>query len=176
MDVSEAVTLAIAVAGLLLGIRSAWREHKRDRVALRVIPKLAYPIGSPKLASPCLAFEIVNDSTFPVTASEVGVLYHDSEERGILHNPIQIDGGTWPRRLDAMSSVTVYAASGAIREDQYRQIRCAYVTTGNGKVFRGHSPALKVVTSLGAIPPLKRRIDPGGHFGFLTVLDPDVEY
>jgi hypothetical protein len=44
MDASEVVTLAIAVAGLLLGIRSAWKEHKRDRVPSQVNDRLRHAV------------------------------------------------------------------------------------------------------------------------------------
>jgi len=110
------VTLGIAVAGLLLGIRSAWRDHKRDKVQLRVIPKVAFPVGPMADPRPRLAFEIINDGFLPARVSEVGLLYHGTRQRGALLVPILAGGDSWPLRLEPHSSVTVYTDPSSLAD------------------------------------------------------------
>jgi hypothetical protein len=111
MKPQEIVTLSIAVVGLLLSTRNAWRDHRRDKVRIRVIPKISYPIGPMPDPRPCFGFEIINNGVFPVTIDDVGFLFAGTKKRGSISAPILHDKGEWPRRLEPHSAVTLYSAA-----------------------------------------------------------------
>ena len=168
MTTLELVTLAIAVGGLLLGVRAAWRDYRRDKLLVRIVPKVAYPVGPMPDVRPRFAFEIINDSVFPITVDSVGFLLKGTKMRAALTPPLVIDGGAWPRRLESLSSVTVYSAPPEELDVDLSKIRCAYVATPNGQVFRGNSSALKRVIGRGSIPPYSRKLARGGMPGMIT--------
>ena len=140
----EAITLAIASVGAVLGIINTWKTLDKDRPKLRVVPKQAFAVGELAHYEPDtrLCIEVTNLSTFALTVSEVGVLYHGSKARGALIPPIVIDGGTFPRRLEPRSSFTTYAAPNALVGSPH-PIKCAYAATDCGLMFEGKSGALK---------------------------------
>ena len=142
MSTVEAITLAIAVLGAVLGIVNTWHNLDKTRVKLVVRPKHAIPVGA---TDPNLAFciEITNLSSFAVTVSDVGVLYYGTSARGALTRPVLNNGEKWPRRLEPRSSVTVYAHNPATNSTH--KIRCAYATTECGVTVRATSPALKQI-------------------------------
>lgn len=142
MSTVQAITLAIAVLGAVLGIINTWHNLDKMRVKLVVRPKHAIPLGA---ADPRLTFciEVTNLSSFSVTVSEVGVFYYGTSARGAIIHPVLPDGGKWPRRLEPRSSVTVYAQNPSA--DSANRIRCAYATTECGVTKRATSPALKQI-------------------------------
>jgi hypothetical protein len=142
MSIIEAITLAIAVLGAVLGLINTWQALDKDRIKLLVRPKHAIPVGG---VDPRLTFciEITNRSSFAVTVAEAGVLYFGTESRGALIRPILADGGSWPRRLEPRSAVTVYAQNPA--DGSQHRIRCAYAKTECGVMKRGSSPALRQI-------------------------------
>jgi hypothetical protein len=142
MTVTEATTLCIAVLGAVLGVINTWHSLDKVRVKLVVRPRAAIPVGA---ADPRMVFciEVTNLSNFAVTVSEIGVFYHGTSRRGAIVSPMLVDGGGWPRRLEARSSVTLYAQNPALGSP-YR-ISCAYATTECGVTVRGNSPALQQI-------------------------------
>jgi len=140
MSVLEGITLSIAVLGAALGLINTWHTLDRSRVKLRVRPKHAVPVGG---ASPDLRFciEVTNLSAFPVTIEEAGLLHAGTKSRSAYAIPVLIDGGSWPRRLEPRSSVTVYGERPTALRGH--PIRCAYARTACGVVRNGNSPALK---------------------------------
>ena len=167
----EMITLAIAIGGLVLGVRSEVRASRHDKVKLRVIPKFAFPVGPMPDTNPCLAFEIINEGFMPVTVSEVGFLFHGSNQRGAISSPILADEEKWPVRLEPHSSITIYTASSELANSNLRAVKSAYVMTASDLVFRGTSPALKHFTSHGSIPEMKRRFSRSGLPGYVTIAD-----
>lgn len=148
MSVTEAITLAIAVLGAVLGLVNTWYQLDRSRVKLRVSPKHAISVGA---ADPRLTFciEITNLSAFAVTIEEAGVFYKGTQARGAYAQPVLIDGGPWPRRLEPRTSVTVYGQPPTAKPGY--PLRCAYARTSCGVTRRGNSPAFKqLVASYGA--------------------------
>lgn len=145
MTTIQAITFAIAVLGATLGIINTWHTIDKTRVKLFVRPKHAIPVGSfdPRLT---FCIEVTNTSSFAITIYEVGVLYKDTTSRGSIQ-PVLIDGGKWPRRLEPRSSVTVYAQNPA--QGSRHRIRCAYASTECGVTKRGSSPALKQIANGG---------------------------
>jgi hypothetical protein len=140
----QAVTLSVAVLGAVLGIINTWQGLDKNRVKLKVIPKGAIPVGG---ADPRLTFciEVTNLSTFPVTVSDVGVFYHGTDKRGSIVTPFLADGGSWPRRLEPRSSITVYSQRPTSTAEH--KIRCAYARTDCGTTKTGTSPALKQIAN-----------------------------
>ena len=167
----DAATLAIAIGGLLLGVRSAWRDYARDRVRVRVIPKLAYPVGPIPDRRPRLAFEIINDSTFPVTVDEVGFLYHGTKMRGAMAVPIVPNGEKWPHRLEPLSAITVYSLPEYLLETVRRPVKSAYVSTTTGRVIPGTSKILKAMVETHEVPTYPRTLSSTGTPGFVTIAE-----
>ena len=174
MKTPELITLGIAIVSLLLSLRNAWRDYRRDKVLLRVIPKAAFPVGPMPNSGPCFAFEIINEGVFPVTVDDVGFLVSGTRHRFSLTQPIVVDGGTWPRRVEPHSAVTVYSATLEKLSLDVRRIRCAYAATASGRVIRGHSKALKEIVQSGGIPAPRVTLSRQGSPGMLAVSDFDM--
>lgn len=168
MNVQETVTLAIAVGGLLLGIRSEWREHTRGKVRLRVVPKVAFPFGPMPDYQPCIAFEIINEGHVPVSVTEVGFFFDGTQSRASLA-PILQPGQSWPHRLEPHSSIVVFSSADALEDVVLSKVVCAYALTATDKVFEGSSAALQRVVKDGRIPALNRVMARTGEPGYHTV-------
>jgi hypothetical protein len=140
--VVNGITLAIALLGAVLGVINTWKSIDRDRLKLKVIPKHAIPVGN--FIDPRIRFciDVINYSTFSVTITEVGVLFHNTNVRGAAVNPIIIDGGPFPRRLEPRTSFTAYLLSDALQNEHGYKVKCAYATTDCGEQIKGNSPAL----------------------------------
>ncbi len=139
----QAITLSIAILGAVLGLINTWHGLDKSRVKLKVRPAHAIPVGG---TNPTLTFciEVTNLSSFAVTVYDVGVFYNGTDRRGSIVQPVLIDGGKWPRRLEPRSSVTVYGQ----RPDSppHKRIKCAYARTECGVTKTGTSPALKQIS------------------------------
>lgn len=143
-SLAQAITLSVAVLGAVLGIINTWQNFDRSRLKLKVVPKHAIPIGGfDKRLTFCV--EVTNLSAFPVTICDVGVFYRGTDRRGCIIQPVLMDGGAWPRRLESRSSVTVY--SGKPTSVPGQRLRCAYAKTECGHTRTGSSPALKQIAS-----------------------------
>lgn len=138
----QAITLAIAATGAVLGTINTWQSLDKSRVRLLVRPKHAIPIGG---MNPSLTFciEVINLSSFAVTINDVGILYKGSNQRGSIAKPILMDDGEWPRRLEPRSSVTVYSQNPTALAGT--TIKCAYASTQCGYRETGSTPALKQI-------------------------------
>ena len=147
MSTVQAITLAIAVLGAVLGLINTWHAIDKKRVKIRVRPKHAIPIGA---ADPKISFcvEITNLSEFAVTIDEAGVFYKGTDVRGAYTQPILIDGKPWPRRLEPRSSVTVYGQQPERKIGH--SLKCAYARTECGVTRTGTSPAFKQLAASGA--------------------------
>ena len=143
-DLLQAVTLAIALLGAALGVINTWHSLDKSRVKLLVRPKHAIPFGG---ADQRLTFciEVINMSAFAVTVDDIGVFYKGTDRRGSITQPVLVDGGKWPRRLEPRSSVSIYGQSPISSAGHV--IRCAYARTECGHTQVGTSPALKQIAS-----------------------------
>lgn len=168
MDTSEVLTLLIAAGGLLLGARAEWREHRRTKASLRVIPKIAFPVGPVPDPRPRLAFEIINDGHIAVTVTEVGLFYHGTTSRGAL-TPILNGAANWPHRLEPHSSIVAYSSPDALTDPMLRKAACAYVLTATDKIFEGTSPALRLVVNTGTVPAPPVSISRTGDSSFMSI-------
>lgn len=145
MTLFNTITFAIAVLGAILGLINTWHAIDKSRVKLRVTPKHAIPVGNmDQRVTFCI--DVVNLSSFAVTIDDVGVYYKGSKERGsYASSPLTFDGGTWPRRLEARSSFTIYGqrpkSNGMLR------LKCAYARTSCGVIRTGTSTAFKQIAA-----------------------------
>lgn len=140
----QAVTLALAVLGAVLGVINTWHSLDKARVKLRVLPAHAIPVGPGANRSLNFSIEVTNLSSFAVTVHDVGVFFHGTDQRASFVRPIVIDGGAWPRRLEPRSSVSIYGERP--ESPAHQRIRCAYARTSCGVTKRGNSPALKQIS------------------------------
>ena len=140
---ADGLILSIATLGAVLGIINTWKSIDRDRLKLKVVPKHAIPVGDFINKNIRFCIEVINLSTFPVTISEVGVLFHNTDARGAVINPIIIDGGKFPRRLEPRSSFTAYLQSEVFQNKDDFKVKCAYASSDCGEMVTGKSPALK---------------------------------
>jgi hypothetical protein len=139
----QPLTLSLAVLGAVLGIINTWHGLDKSRLKLKITPKHAIPVGG---ADPRIKFcvEVTNLSAFAVTIEDVGILYSGTKNRGsITVTPLIIDGGSWPRRLEARSSVTVYSEQPT--SEPGHKITKAYAKTQCGYTRTGRTPALKQI-------------------------------
>jgi len=172
MSGSELFTAVIAAAGLLLGLRSEWREYTRGKPKLRVVPKLAFPMGPMPDTRPCFAFEVINEGHVAVTVTEVGFFYEGTDDRGAL-TPILPPGTSWPHRLEPHSAVVVYSGAEAIADSTVSKVACAYAVTATDQVFEGTSDALKHLVKTGKVPSPRRRLARTGQAGYMMVASSD---
>jgi len=142
MDVKDYVTLALASVGAVLGVINTWKSLDRDRPKLRLTPAQAFVVGPRSTSEKFLCFDVTNLSSFPLTITEVGVLYRWTRKRGAIVLPIIRDGGEFPRKLEPRTSFSAYAAPGALANREHT-VRCAYVKTACGLLVRGTSQAMK---------------------------------
>ncbi len=138
----QAVTFAIAVLGAVLGIINTWHNLDKSRVKLKVRPAHAIPVGA---ANPTINFsiEVTNLGAFAVTVCDVGVFFRGTDERASFIQPFIADGGSWPRRLEPRSSVTICGQRPESLPGH--RIKCAYARTQCGVTKTGNSPALKQI-------------------------------
>lgn len=139
---NEAITLGIALLGAVLGLMNTWQAISAGRVKLRVKP--AFAIGYPHGES-MFSIEVVNLSSFPVTISEVGLTLGGNslgQQRAAVTQPIMIDGGQWPRRLEAREAVSLYFDPSSMGRSG-KAIGRAYARTACGEARYGTSGALR---------------------------------
>jgi len=171
--VTAIVGAATGIGGLVLGIITVCDQLAKNRVRLRVIPKLfwldngGYRLtidrpGSgrtvPGQGHPADGFciEVINLSASAVTIAEVGTGYVD-RDRGIIFEPETDRGGTLPRKLEPRESITCYAAIGLTPSKEFLLTCRAYAQTDCETVKYGTSPIWEALCR-GAIS-IKSRAD-----------------
>lgn len=160
-EISQIITLVAAFVGMGLGIYNFGIERSKRKVKVLVKPKaIIKRYRNPETGAAGVltstnefrtepvdshfAIEVVNLSTFPVTVDNVGFELIKDERRMSIVQPILMDEGKWPRRLDQRESVTVYGSLPHILNDPGTcRIKNAFAETSCGKIFRGTSEALK---------------------------------
>lgn len=145
ITIFQAITLAIAAVGAVLGIINTWRTIDQSRVKLKVVPAHAIPYGN---ADPNIRFclQITNLSQFAVTIEDAGFFFRGTKNRASIVNPIFTDFGAWPRRLEPRSSITVYSQLPACLKEG-RKLKCAFARTQCGRTKTGTSPALRQIAA-----------------------------
>jgi len=140
MNLITGVTLGIALVGAVLGVINTVHSLNRDRIILRVIPQ--WMIMPNALL---LGVEIVNLSYIAVGIEETGFSLSKRKrgERIPFMNPVVLDGGAFQRVLQPRSSMTVFVPQQIPISEEFKNVKCAYVRTSCGLIFRGSSRALK---------------------------------
>ena len=152
------VTLGIALVGAVLGVLNTWDKLSKNRVRLRVVPKLAIFTGgdtwitgdrNSELANRLLArgalrrlcVTIVNLSAFPVTISDVGFGRVENHRRHSLVAPeISPSRKEWPPRLEPRESIVAYGPVDDFSLDaEIVSDAVAYAKTDCGKIAYGKS-------------------------------------
>ncbi len=138
------ITLFIAIVGAGLGIMNTWRAFGRDRVRLRLISRRVVPRPGidPRIK---LCVDITNLSTFPITIKEVGVFYRGSRRRSVNKDPMTLDTGDFPRRLEPRTLFTVCLFQDLLEESKDGcPVKSVYVSTDCGAVAKvSSSPSKK---------------------------------
>lgn len=141
MDWITGVTLAIATLGAVLGIVNTLHQLNRDRVTLRVTPKVMFRLQGQQASGPRLCIEVINLSTFAVTVSMVGFRCK-KYDLGLVP-PIVFDGGSWPRRLEPRQSVTAFFNDDWRTNKDIPRVRWAVAVTECGVTRYGSMRRLK---------------------------------
>jgi hypothetical protein len=166
MTTLETVTLVTAITGAVCGVFGAvlsiintWSQLTRNRVRLKVIPKVAFMLSNEiaqttdrdddlfrKMAEnrrPArICIEIVNLGCVPVTISHVGFVLNKGGTTREIVAPEVTKGMKWPTRLDPREAVTAYAAIGAeiaevaLRGFAYAKTDCGYIRYGSSAAMR----------------------------------------
>lgn len=162
MELQGFITTLAAFVGMVLGLYNLWRARQHDRVRLSVVPKASayrgtdhegrevyihsrnnYDLDHPSHPPDSLSVEVVNLSKFPVTVEEVGLMPRWRRNRYALAAPILLDGGAWPRRLEARDSVVVrFDATKLLGLENIGVVNRAYASTRCGTTKSGRSRAL----------------------------------
>jgi hypothetical protein len=146
MTWTQAVTLAIAVLGAVLGIINTWQSIDQNRVKLRVSVRLGYFfVGTHRTADPQpqVAIEIMNRSPFALTIAQVGFQMRGSDNLLALIDPILPDGGKMPRRMEPRSAFTAYFSPEASQNLPSQSVSRAYANTDSGEVAYSSRTALR---------------------------------
>ncbi|MGH6627626.1 MAG: hypothetical protein ACRECD_13995 [Burkholderiaceae bacterium] len=128
----QAVTLAIAVLGAVLGLMNTWRNWSADRLRLRVNVSMAVLADG----SQALCVEALNLSSFPVTVTHFGFTLLGSDSH-MQFMPIFPRGESLPVRLESRTSCTALCAPWAHKEAKFAGVDCAYVNTACGNQIKG---------------------------------------
>jgi len=147
MNVVQAITLAVALLGAVLGVLNSWHAISRDQVKLRVVPRMAFGVGPGVDPRSRLCIEVVNLSGFAVTVDQVGFAIRGSEVVLAPLVPILLDGGPFPRRLESRTAFTVFFEPGTEKEPGFGHVRCAVARTECGTTVEGSSPMLRSVVA-----------------------------
>ncbi|MGE5609999.1 MAG: hypothetical protein ACM359_12150 [Bacillota bacterium] len=147
--------------GTVLGFISTWHQLAKDKVRLRVVPKLAFMAGNGVVlsgdrethlvreylqngSSARLCIEIVNLSAFAVTVSDAGFGRVDRRRQALI-DPETTNGKPWPARLEPREAVTVLAPVGELPKSEVIFDGVAYARTDCGEVRYGTSPIFKAL-------------------------------
>jgi hypothetical protein len=157
--VTAIVGAVCGICGAVLGVINTWSQLSRNRVRLKVTPKVAYSVSETKVVacskptdlqariaeagSPSrLCVEIVNLSAFAVTVSDVG-FGKVERRRHVLVDPEITPGKTWPTRLEPREAVTLYSKIGEQLDSTIMQHPFAYARTDCGVTRYGTSPIFR---------------------------------
>ena len=131
--VMQAVTLAIAVLGAVLGVLNAWRNWVHDRLRVRVDVSRASGLDG----TPAITINIRNLSRFDVTITHIGLHCSGRKRHMQLWQPLFTRGEALPVRLESRASCTVVQAIAALPEQGWLSVECAYVSTACGNEVTG---------------------------------------
>lgn len=141
------ITLIIAVVGAVTGILglvfnflNTWRAFDRDKVKVKVVPKLSmFFVGGERYD--CLSIEVINMGFVPVTISRIVLPIDSKLELHFKQHPQH--RVSLPARLEPRESLTIMATPDLQSDEKFSLVFCARASTACGRHFDGTSPALK---------------------------------
>ncbi|MGD0551780.1 MAG: hypothetical protein ABSB25_03930 [Sedimentisphaerales bacterium] len=157
--VTAIIGAVCGISGMILGIINTWHQISKNRVRLKIIPKIAFMIGANNVLTfdrynesvsdrfrkgiPFrLCIEVINLSAFPLTISDIG-FGKTKNLRHTLFCPELTPGKTWPPRLESRESVVAYAKIGQQLDPKVMNKAVAYASTDCGVTCYGTSPIFK---------------------------------
>jgi hypothetical protein len=136
MNINAAITLALAIIGVLLGVFNAWRNWINDRVRIRIDFDPSVRLADETL----FVAEVRNLSSFPVTINGIGFWRGWRKEVVAIRMPKIVVNfrqlAALPIRLEARTSVSV-SASWAEYPEGFDDKRALYITTACGQFIKG---------------------------------------
>ncbi len=153
--VRDDITLGLGAIGTVLGILNWWKSWDRDRVKLKVIPKVSQLFKSQgqvvkALSSTTQAYdggllciEVINLSSFAITIRDVGFTTKGGRGKLSLTSPIIYDQKGFPRKLEPRESVSFYANEQPFDKIDLNCIAKVYAMTECHSMKTGTSKALK---------------------------------
>lgn len=149
------------ICGAVLGVINTWNQLSRNRVRLKVIPKLGYVLPNKTIMTgmnvdelqehysehgvPSLwCIEVVNLSAFAVTISSLGFGKAKGEPlHCFIFEPGTMSGKKWPTRLEPREAETFLGKVGQSLQTAQMKKPIAYAETDCGVVCYGTSPILQ---------------------------------
>jgi hypothetical protein len=159
-SLKDVVIAIAALTGMGLGLYNLWSEKQKDKIKLEIIPKSVKQKGVNTLGkgfvlttanefqfdqgTDLYAFEVINHSKFSITVDEVGFLNSKTNGRNTISNPILMDDGKWPRKLEPRESATFYADLPSILNIKHlSSVTSAFAKTSCNHTEIGTSNSLK---------------------------------
>ena len=157
--VTAIIGAVCGISGMILGIINTCHQMSKNRVRLKVIPKIAFDIDANNTLTVDrhtesvserfskgipfrLCIEVINLSAFPLTISDVG-FGNIKKSRQYIFQPELTPGKTWPARLDSRESVVAYTKTGIRLNPKGMNKALAYAKTDCGVICYGTSPIFK---------------------------------
>jgi len=156
--------LVFGLIGAALGIFNAIQQSRKDKVRLRLVPKLYRHVGnggrlcSARIPTESenawhgLCLEIINLSAFAVTVDQIGLLLSKDDSVVQFPKPEISNNESLPKRLEPRASVTCYIASenpATILSEGLPFAKCFFATTACGVTVTGNSPVSKWLIEVG---------------------------
>lgn len=159
--VTAIVGAICGICGAVLGVINTCTQLSRNRVRLKVIPKLGYVLPNKTIMTcvnvdelqkqyaehglPSLwCIEVINLSAFAVTISSIGFGKAKGESlRCFIFEPGTMSGKKWPTRLEPREAETFLGKVGQPLQTAQMKKPIAYAETDCGVVCYGTSPILQ---------------------------------
>lgn len=155
MTTMDVVTLVTASIGAVLGVMNTWDQLSKNKVRLKVIPKITFMTGAGSISGERpndmvdrfiksgapwrLSVEVINMSFFPVNISEFG-FGRIGMKRFALISPELSGGRNWPLRLESREAVTAFATIGVPVDLSVVTEPLGFAVTDCNTVTYGRSP------------------------------------
>ena len=164
----DSITLGTAIlgavsglTGVVLGTLNTWRNIRRDKVRLRVVPQYPFPSEESLVLSHGREFqiEVLNLSEFSVAIADIGFKLRSGEDfrpkESMVTRPSS--GSVLPQRLKPRTSCAL-AFSTINMDAHWHKVKYAYAHTQCGTTSTGTTNVLKDLVKDARRPPTPRWI------------------
>lgn len=134
---TQAITLAVAMLGAVLGIINTWMVFWRDRVRVRV--NLQGWMDSTGATG--IGVEVVNIGRLPVTIKDIRFKLPGLEDKNLIFDPRVLQGPSMPKRLEPFASFAVRIDARVTAKYDYTQpgVRALAITACGRRFFSRRS-------------------------------------